>query len=96
MVVGPKELEKKIEEIEKNAMAQLERQVDQYLEQNYQGEEILVPGRIFEGVRSLTMSKLLRGYHFAGWLVRREDDQREGSYYVFTPKPEDYDDGAYQ
>lgn len=95
MVVGPKELKQRIEENEKDSLAQLETKIDRYLEGNYEGEAVWIPTGIFEGVRSLAVSKLLQGYTSAGWSISQEHDQREGSHYIFTPSrelPEDYFD----
>jgi hypothetical protein len=81
MVVTPKEAIKFRSAEDRRVAAQLEREIDKHLKENYDGEpeylHIDYPNdRVFKELKSR--------YNAAGWNIRLESDQREGDYLVFS------------
>ncbi len=88
MVIGPKELEKRIEE-EREHLASLENEIDRCLEEGYRNgkEMVIIPESIFAGLRSTVIDEVLNRYISAGWTVSLEHEPVDVSYYEFYAVP---------
>ncbi len=85
MVVGPKELKEIIERDDKPKMERLEERIDACLKEKFSGQGgVYVGSELFTDVRPLLIDVVLNKYRAAGWTVKYDSDQREGSVYIFT------------
>lgn len=84
MVIGPKELKKKISEKNKPAVEQLESVIDAALEQGFDGNRVRISSGKFSNLPKMLVDKVIQKYRVQGWNVKYHDDQRDGSFYVFT------------
>jgi len=89
MVIGPAELERRIQEEEKETLKHLENYIDHYLVYNYDGSgRVCVPlGDAGNNIREYVLKKSLAKYHRVGWRTKIESDQREGTWVEFNRKP---------
>jgi len=86
MVVNPENLVQKIEHHEAQRIAAVEAYIDKTLETAFDGTKAIVPGdHGFRGMRDFVLKGLLDRYRAAGWNIKYQSDQREGSWYEFTP-----------
>jgi len=86
MAIGPDELKKTFSETDKEIIAKLEKAIDEFLRQEYQGEGDV--SFIFTDDNKLppprVIKELIRRYKKAGWSkVEFDDDEREGSWLLF-------------
>ncbi len=87
MVVGPKELKRIIEQEDKPKIEQLEAKIDACLKEKFTGQGgVYVGSGLFSDIRPLLVETVLEKYRAAGWDVKYDSDQREGSWYTFTAK----------
>lgn len=81
MVVTPKEAIKLNAQKDQQQLASLEELIDRELLERYRGQPLSIgiqypSGKVYDALE--------RRYQAAGWKIKLESDQRDGSYLVFT------------
>jgi sugar-specific transcriptional regulator TrmB len=80
MAIRPEKLLEKLGKDAESQVNRLEREIDDYLKANFEGEAVFVP--ITEYPNAYTAKKIKEKYRAAGWTKTQfHSDQRDGDYF---------------